>query len=252
MNQELKFRHYLETKTKLGKGTCNTYISSLRTLNKHLTTNSSIKNIFKYKDFDTFYKVLSLIKTDPIFKQINHRDHQKHKKAIDYYLDFFKTDIQKYEENDEEYNKDVNDINISEKERLLLINNSQKPIKFSTSKIKKLIRDPRIGKLSLDQAKYKCELDSSHLTFISNTSGKQYMEAHHLIPCIYENCKKYDRHLDFIGNTISLCPNCHRAVHFGDKKTKNEILKKLFDTRKEQLNKNLQINLTFEELLSLY
>ena len=168
-------------------------------------------------------------------------------------MNFLKTDIQKYEENDEEYNKDVNDINISKKDRLALINISQKPIKFSTSKIQKLTRDPKIGKLSLDQAKYKCELDSSHLTFISNSSGKQYMEAHHLIPYTYTNCIKYNnKNLDCIENITSLCPNCHRAVHFGDKKTKDEILKKLFDKRKKQLNKNLQINLTLDELLTLY
>ncbi len=252
MNQEIKFRQYLETKTKLGEGTRNTYISSLRNLKKHLKTNSSIKNIFEYEKFEDFHKALSFITRDLEFKRINNRDNGKHKASTDYYLKFLKINNKTYEENDEAYNRDVNDITISEKDRLLLINNNQKSIKFSNSNTKKLLRDPRMGKLCLQQAKYKCEIDSSHLTFISNTSGKQYMEAHHLIPHIYENCKKYDRHLDLIENIISLCPNCHRAVHFGDKKTKNEILKKLFYIRKELLNKNLQINLTFEELLSLY
>lgn len=272
MNQELKFKQFLKERIpytefqdfknrynlkikseQLKDGSIATYLSSLNNLKKDLNKAFLIKNPFEYKNFNEFYSVAVSVLNDYDFKKLNKDNRARYSSAINRYLFFLKkNDENNYDKYDEEYNKHINDINISEKDRLTLINNSQKPIKFSTPKIKKLIRDPKTGKLSLEQSGYKCELNSSHLTFTSNTSGKQYMEAHHLIPYIYENCKKYDRHLDFIENIISLCPNCHRAVHFGDKKTKNEILRKLFDKRKEQLNKNLQINLTLEELLSLY
>ena len=41
--------------------------------------------------------------------------------------------------------------------------------------------------------------------------GKDYIEAHHLIPMEYQG--DFSVSIDVPENIISLCPNCHRAFH---------------------------------------
>ena len=61
----------------------------------------------------------------------------------------------------------------------------------------------------------------------------------------------FNNSIDVESNIIALCPNCHKLLHYGTIKEKEEILKKLYDTRKERL-KNSGITLTFKQLLKYY
>ena len=91
-------------------------------------------------------------------------------------------------------------------------------------------RKASIGKGVLKAANYKCQYNSEHRTFTVGINGNQYMEAHHLIPISFQN-RYLNNSLDTNANIISLCPNCHRAVHYGDIKTKKDMLKKFFIER---------------------
>ena len=73
------------------------------------------------------------------------------------------------------------------------------------------------------------------------------MEAHHIIPLSAH--EQFEYNLDVDANIVSLCPNCHRKLHFG-RDIKIE-LKKLYDLRKDKLIKS-GINISFEKLLDLY
>lgn len=98
-------------------------------------------------------------------------------------------------------------------------------------------------------AKFKCEINSAHKTFISSANGEAYMEAHHLVPF-----SKQDNHnvfLDFIGNIVALCPRCHKLLHHGKAADKEIGLKKLFSARKDGLRK-FGIKLSQKNLLSYY
>ncbi|HDY7447493.1 TPA: HNH endonuclease [Vibrio vulnificus] len=44
--------------------------------------------------------------------------------------------------------------------------------------------------------------------FIKRSNGEPYLEVHHIIPLSQGG-------LDSLENVISLCPNCHRKIHFG-------------------------------------
>ncbi|WP_318492712.1 HNH endonuclease [Photobacterium leiognathi] len=50
-----------------------------------------------------------------------------------------------------------------------------------------------------------CELKSPFKT----KSGRDYLEVHHVIPLSKQGS-------DTVSNTVALCPNCHRMLHFGD------------------------------------
>ena len=52
------------------------------------------------------------------------------------------------------------------------------------------------------------------------------MEAHHLIPLRMQH--DFENSLDVVGNIVSICPNCHRLIHYGRDKDK-KVLELLFE-----------------------
>ena len=93
-------------------------------------------------------------------------------------------------------------------------------------------------------AGFKCEIDSTHETFISRSTGKQYVESHHLIPIEFH--ADFENSLDVEENIVCLCSNCHNRIHYG---VDNAILiKQLFAKRKELLH-DVGLNVTENQLL---
>ena len=79
------------------------------------------------------------------------------------------------------------------------------------------------------------------------------MEAHHLIPipCSSLYYERFHASLDRPENIVSLCPACHRAIHFGTDDKKEELLKILFEKKKQQLS-DIGIKITLKELMRHY
>lgn len=113
-------------------------------------------------------------------------------------------------------------------------------------------KNPAIAKKVLKDNNYKCFVDSSHTTFIT-PSGVPYMEGHHLIPCTVDNSSKYKglSKLDREENIVSLCPTCHRAVHYGNADKKQKILAILYEKQKNKLS-SVNLAIKKEELFNLY
>lgn len=101
---------------------------------------------------------------------------------------------------------------------------------------------------ALAKAEYKCEVDSSHNTTISNISKKNYTEAYHLVPL--NRWYNFGPSLDVMENIVSLCPLCHNVLLYG-KGEKFGILKNLWDKRKNILKK-CGIELSEEEFFAYY
>ncbi len=97
-------------------------------------------------------------------------------------------------------------------------------------------------------AEWKCEIDSDHETFISE-SNHNFVEGHHLIPMAKQDL--YKNTIDFSANIISLCPNCHRKIHYGKSHEKKELIDTLFKKR-EGKYKEFGISITLNELYSYY
>ena len=69
-------------------------------------------------------------------------------------------------------------------------------------------RDPKVIVATKKRAEYACEAPGcSSAPFVKN-SGKPYIEVHHLHPLA-------DGGPDRIWNTVCLCPNHHREIHYG-------------------------------------
>lgn len=69
-------------------------------------------------------------------------------------------------------------------------------------------RDPDIVAEALHRAQGVCEKCEKKAPFAKRTNGEPYLEVHHIKPLSQGG-------LDTLENVISLCPNCHRELHFG-------------------------------------
>ena len=76
------------------------------------------------------------------------------------------------------------------------------------------------------------------------------MEAHHLLPMSSQK-DFLSINIDREENIVCICPNCHRAIHYGNIDEKRERLSKLYDIRENEL-KQSGINISKQELLKLY
>jgi hypothetical protein len=119
----------------------------------------------------------------------------------------------------------------------------------SSTRTGRFARSPDRSAGALLSANHLCEVDSDHKSFVSRKSGKQYVEAHHLI--MMENQNDFEYSLDVEENIVSLCPNCHKRLHHGEFADIEPILKRLLATRSAGL-KARGILRPLRELLSSY
>lgn len=124
-------------------------------------------------------------------------------------------------------------------------------VESNTYKRRRPKRDPKIAADALARADYKCEFDTNDRVF-ERKSGKGYTEPHHLIPISKYRDFDYERvSLDVMENIVSLCSHCHNLIHYGKYEIKQPVLKKLYENRKQALNR-VGLNITFDELVKYY
>lgn len=70
------------------------------------------------------------------------------------------------------------------------------------------VRDPDVVAETLHRAAGVCEACVQPAPFTRRSNGTPYLEVHHKI-------RLADGGLDILDNAIALCPNCHRASHYG-------------------------------------
>lgn len=113
--------------------------------------------------------------------------------------------------------------------------------------------NPLLGKIAIKKAYYCCEKNHDHETFTSNKTNKSYMEAHHLIPVCFQQdiWKKYQINIDCLENLVSLCPNCHKAFHYGTKEVKTKMIESLYEKIIPKY-KSINFEISLDEIKSLY
>lgn len=124
-----------------------------------------------------------------------------------------------------------------------------KPKKNIINQKNSYTRNATIAKKAIVLSNYRCEIDKNHETFISKYNDSPYVEAHHLIPMEYQDDFKYS--LDVEANIISLCPTCHKKLHYGCFEDVRGGIKKLYSMRKKRLEKS-GIILSCNDLEKLY
>jgi hypothetical protein len=173
-------------------------------------------------------------------------------KIIDYILSVLET--KRFLDNDD--NEEQEEIQISEPASSEIIqNSSDKPLNIENGNHGKIIvKDSRISKSALIDAKYTCAINAAHKTFITKHKTP-YMEGHHLIPCTVMNSQyfmeMFNKNIDCFENIVSVCPNCHREIHYGEWNSKSEKIRIIYRKQQKKLNR-VGILITENELLNLY
>lgn len=129
-----------------------------------------------------------------------------------------------------------------------IVKDEPKELKKTTDKISEsFTRDRSVVEHALFAAKYLCEGDCGSELFTRKDGKTSYTEAHHLIPLEFQ--QYFDYSLDVEANVVSLCPRCHRLLHYG---LDNEVLLKvLYEKRIERLIR-CKISISYEKLMLLY
>lgn len=157
------------------------------------------------------------------------------------------------EQQDIEYQKQVdrvNDENLdinSFKDRHA--NEPEQVMKKSGMAVK---RDPKLGKAVIKNSDYQCECNSCHESFVSQSSAQKYMEAHHFISTskYKEVWAEFKINVDCVQNIVSLCPNCHRAIHYGTQAEKMERLEAIWRVKGSEL-KEANPNIEYKDILRI-
>ncbi len=100
---------------------------------------------------------------------------------------------------------------------------------------------------ALNIANHKCENNCNHTLFLKKNGCETYTEAHHLIPLRFQ--KEYLYSLDIPANIVSLCPSCHRQLHYG--KDIYDMLKYLWTKRHLRLQQ-CGIEISLLDLFLMY
>lgn len=101
---------------------------------------------------------------------------------------------------------------------------------------------------AIEGANNCCERDRDHHTFIARSSGKAYMEGHHLIPLRFQS--EFSCGIDVYANVVCLCPTCHRLMHFGQDSERRYVAEMFYENRAERLSKS-GIDLSKKDFLEL-
>ena len=218
------------------------------------------KNAYGYRGYYEFQKSsiaifdpLNLIDVQEIWSGVKSFNQSPQKLDIAQYTAFkkllSKRNFRFVEYEDEEdyqkaiENMEVKSIKLEDQPQELIVKVSKASEKLKWG------RDPIKGKRAIVQVDFRCEADGSHTFFNSVKTGKNYVEAHHLIPLQFQD--NFQNSLDVEANIISLCPMCHKKVHHAITDEKLPVVEELYEKRKNRLEK-CGIGVSLEKLKSYY
>jgi 5-methylcytosine-specific restriction protein A len=164
------------------------------------------------------------------------------------FLNSFKLNAYDDEIENEVYQRDIYNLNSSSNKNKINTPQSKRDL-IEKNEGEYYPRNLSFAKEALERDDYKCMLNETHSTFKMKSIGKNYMEAHHLIPLKYHEDFNYS--LDIPANIISLCPNCHRMIHLGEKRDILQGLEILYEKQKDFLSR-CGLDISLEELNYLY
>ncbi|RKJ73034.1 hypothetical protein D7X33_20925 [Butyricicoccus sp. 1XD8-22] len=112
------------------------------------------------------------------------------------------------------------------------------------------LRDPAVARRALIRAGHRCEINTTHTSFLRKNSSHLYMEPHHLIPMSMTDY--FGVSLDREQNIFSLCSNCHNQIHYGTKEDVQRLISELFLSREQEICSILGRHITLEEIYQIY
>lgn len=189
------------------------------------------------------YNKLNLLRNSPNFKNYNSLEGRFPNASLNGFRNFL---MSSFDVEEQQYDVAFNEklLSISVEVKKELIKGPTKKRFKSMQNVKYLYeRNLNESQQAKINANWTCEYDQNHKTFISGINRKPYVEAHHLIPMLAQI--DFENTIDFADNIVSLCPTCHRNIHYGTINEKEKMLKFFFKNRKLKYpNYGIAIDLT--------
>lgn len=197
------------------------YLDALNYISRYLKEKSLvIADIYEVADIETLENIKQILYSDTDFIDLNSRGHQMYSSGLNNYLRFAEG---------EDF------CNAGEKVDAPL-DVPQQVGQEGTITTSVWRRSSIIRNQSLEMANHLCEMNSEHLTFISEKTRKRYVEGHHAIPMKLQ--PQFSNSLDVYANIVCLCPICHRKIHFGLTSEREEMASQIYYVRAERLVKS--------------
>lgn len=225
------FKQYIKITRGVTDKSVGHYITGLNTINSLLAKyDYPIKNVFEVKSVEDLDGILLFLTNNEEFKKKDSVGHNMYSVAFKHFYSFATEDTAFFDKNIE-----TMDVVVSIP-------------KQSTAVSTRWARNQILISQAIEGAHHMCEHNHEHLTFTAKSTGKAYMEGHHLIPLKYQN--QFNCGIDVYANIVCLCPVCHRLLHFGIEKEKIYAAEKLYDERKDRLAHS-GIDISKKDFLSL-
>lgn len=211
---------YLEQVRQVSDSSIKHYTQAINRISKFLREKGLIQNsIYELGDIEELENMRNYVYSDEEFIALDTRGNRMYSASLNNYYRF------------------ALGVGLFEKEDSLKSLDMALPIGEKTIITREEWRRSPIIKLqTIEAAGFMCEIDSKHSTFLSQSSGKQYMEGHHVIPMRYQD--KFNQSIDVYANIVCLCPICHRLLHYGLNSEKGKVINQIYETRKERLGKS--------------
>ncbi|AVK85921.1 hypothetical protein C3943_21715 [Lysinibacillus sp. B2A1] len=229
------FAKWLENHAELKPYSIGRYSKAINTISSELG-NYGLERMDLFNQTNTDF--IDTILNNPEFKKKNDKGNRMYSTALKHFKKYIKfhhdSELQaELFREEREFEKYLTE-NHLDGSRLKIEDKPLDKPKYNPLNSKKVwCRNPRYASEAVTDANYLCEFDNQHKQFISKFNGKNYVEAHHLIPMQYQ--EQFDHSLDIYANIVSICLVCHKKIHFGLFRDKKEILDKLFNSRRERL-----------------
>lgn len=158
--------------------------------------------------WDSYHNASDIIKTTKHWNFIR-KDFIKNKDQLTAFWQYPSIEILSKNSFDESFQRQLDEaktISVDElKNKILKCDKKPEKIEVLTYMYK---RNPYVIIEVLNRSEGICELCKNIAPFVRKSDGTPYLEIHHLIP-LSENGD------DTVENTMALCPNCHRKLHYG-------------------------------------
>ena len=213
------FKQYMKITRGITDKSVNHYVTGINSINALLQKYEfPISDIFAISSYSELEAIKSFLETNAEFLSKDAIGHNMYSVAFKHFYRFARSDS-------DFFMHDINRMDIA----------VPKPEIITTASTR-WKRNQIVVTHAIEGANYCCEHNTSHTTFITQSTGKAYMEGHHLIPLKYQS--EFNCGLDVYANVVCLCPICHRLMHFGRDSERKYVAEMLFDSRAERLGKS--------------
>lgn len=213
------FEQYVKVTRGITDSSVGHYITGLNSINALLVKYGfPIKSVFEIGTREELEAVKAFLETNSEFVKKDAVGHHMYSVAFKHFYRFACEDNDFFQENIQAMD---------------IVVPKPKSVVTTTAKWK---RNQIVINQAIEGANYRCEHNDAHNTFVARSTGKAYMEGHHLIPMRFQPA--FENSLDIYANVVCLCPTCHRLMHFGRNSDKSYVAEALYEKRAGRLSKS--------------